>query len=356
MKEYIKFLSIIFCILFFFSGCKFPWNQNSEREYHEEKMEMSKVEKELIFDTFIQNREKKGVTDQDLKKLLFVFDEKGIFDDLSAPEMLKKKSYEEKVALVGNFVEEMMQKIERTSIIESSGTLTDDEVPMIDIETGVRKYFFGDDAQERYEKYLAQRFNIGVYPTLEELSGEWSGTIKISKVVVFKEIAGSPNHNPAIFHALKGKTYDFDFVINANENVAQNHVEEFTEKKEEDRNEEITEEKEMEEESGEKKKSRIPNGIIKPLAKADTIKFPFAYSFIPDFFDKTIEFPIFYSDIKDNGLIIAEFSDAKKRKEYMINAHAEKNKSGSDTITGNVQFVFLNDYLKIRGSFYAVKK
>ncbi len=346
MKKYKKIFGIAFLGAVFLLGCVLLWwnLHQSDMGYEEEKkVSLSSVKKENIIDAFVQQNNTAAVTQDDLKKTLLIFDEKGLFADDTNIAGLSNKTYEEKITLVGECIIQMMHDIARVHIVGVQDALTDDNVPIVDIETGVKKYFFAVDSTERYEKYLADRFNIGIYPTPEELSGEWHGEITISHVVVFKEIAGSPNLDPAIFYALKGKKYPFDFVINCGA---------------------------LADDEGEKdeallKKEHIaieavpfatPNGKITPHTVNDAQKFPFAYRFFPHFTEKTTDIPIHYSDIKESGHLTARFGDAQKAIEGIIDARAKNGENNHKEIDGDIHFSFHNRYLKISGTMHATQK
>lgn len=347
-KHTILVMGISISVLVVLSGCDVSeWNQNRTEEYQGEKVEMSAVDKEMIIDAYVQGRDPGGVVgEDDLKKVLLDFDERGIFDDMTAPGSLQEKTYEERIALVGDFVDQMMRDIERKKVVERTGVLTDSDVPIVDLETGVKKYFHDESGSERYTKYLAQRFNIGIYPTYEEIEGEWSGKYTISNVVVFKEMVGAPDIDPDTLYALGGNTYEFDFIIDINEEALEKE-------KTEDESEPLLKNDDI---ATDAVKVTVTNGKIIPATATDAGKFPFAYPFVPDFAEKTDSIAINYSDVEDSGHLTARFGDNLKKLEGIINVHAKKTEDGAIKINGEGHFNFLKRYLKTSGSITAIKK
>jgi hypothetical protein len=340
-------ICILVSTIVIFSGCDdLPW-QKDRLPAFEQSHEMNMNEKEMIMDAYIAERSDEFVPNaMDLKRVFLGFEEDGIFDDMRTPDLLEGKSYEEKVALTGDFVTQMMEDINRTHVAESASTLTDDAVPIVDLATGVKKYFHQSNGQERYREYLAQRFTIGVYPTIQEMEGEWAGSVNISKVVVFKEMVGSPQHDPAIYQTVKGN-HDFDFVIDMND-LSEKYVDD--EKLDDEENM-----PQLEDPTPSVKIDQVPNGTLSPLSQKDASQFPFTYSFIPDFSQKTIEIPIYYNEIKENGLLTARFGDDMKKVEGVINVSTQK-ENGTPTLEGEFHINFLNRFVKMSGSFTATKQ
>ena len=347
MKGHIKFFSGILLVFIFLSGCELSQIWSQKEEYSGETVDPV-AEKEVIIDSYIVQRTKDipSISDEDMRMTLWAIEEDGVFDDISGPPLLEGKEYEEKITLVGDFVDQMMSDVNRLEVTEDLNNLNDAEVPVVDLATGVKKNFHGNDGPERYQKYLKERFNVGVYPTPVDMEGEWHGRIVTPKVVVFKEIANDLNHDPNVYYRLRERTFDFDFTITMND-------QEESEVSTEDINEDV--EDDLEGYDASKEMVVQVNGTITPASAADAQKFPFAYDFIPNYSQKISSIAIHYDDIKENGKLIADFGDDQEIVQGSLDLHA-KYSDGKITLEGRFAADYFDKYAATSGSFTATKK
>lgn len=351
MKIKIYITSVLFCGVLLFSGCEVPWEKQAPPLAEEE----ITIDKETVFESYIQqNMTDERIDRADIKLLLEAFDDDAIFDDEIGPEALKGYSYEEKVKIAGEFIQKMMQDTGRMRISPSDGKLTDEEIPTVDIVTGAKKYFHGADGEDRYAQYLAERFNIGIYPTPAELDGQWEAQIIFTHVTVFKEKAGAPNYDPKDLTAKIGREDNVNFVIemklSESQDTTKNQV---SDPLGNDANESDREVAQGNKDAVVQKLGQSI-GVLRPLGQKDKETIPFYYDFIPKR-NPTIEsIQLTYSDIKDNGKFTGQFSG--KDIQGSIHALAKKGENGEDLIEGDIFMNVFGGYIEAAGKLTAVKK
>ncbi len=147
--------------------------------------------KEQYRSQFATRLERENELAEQEKKLMKIMDglrAAGIFDSTTGPAGLDKGfDFENKLDVVGHFVDKMMKDINRFDITDKTGLIADKAVSVDDLVQGVRIYFSGPDGKKDYAKFLKDRFGIVLYPTLKELEGDWSGTMTITDVILSEE-------------------------------------------------------------------------------------------------------------------------------------------------------------------------
>ncbi len=125
------------------------------------------------------------------KKLIKIMDglkAAGIFDSTTGPAGLDKGfDFENKLDVVGHFIDKMMKDTNRFDITDKNGLIADKAISVDDLVQGVRIYFSGPEGKKDYAKFLKDRFGIVLYPTLKELEGDWNGTMTITDVILSDE-------------------------------------------------------------------------------------------------------------------------------------------------------------------------
>lgn len=141
---------------------------------------------------FEQRSEKEDIIKKEEDKLTMIFDafEKAdLMSNVLGPNGLDKGyTYETKLEMLHHFAQKMMRDIGRQDVTERE--FSDTQLSTNELAFAAKKYFSEPDGKEKYEEYLKERFKISLYPTIDEIAGEWSGTLTLTEVIVseaFKE-------------------------------------------------------------------------------------------------------------------------------------------------------------------------
>lgn len=297
------------CIFFLLNGCT---NRVSSEDANQIER-MQREQRDVLATQFIASRVQDDIlTEVELQRLITASEDAHILDDELAPQNLQGISYEEKLQKITDFTQKMMQETGRTRISEHDSILTSTEIPLVDIITGIKKYFFGEDGTSRYADYLAQRFDIGVYPTMEELQGDWIGEMTITHIAVFNELGSAPiGYDIQKIMSYQGNKNAFDFTVNStSENT----------------------------------------GTIVPYAGAQTI--PFVYTMIPDFSPTITSISFTYNDIQDKGHGQGSFDTGVVTGTIQIDV----TKESILPMKGHVSVNLFDGYIVMSGDFVAQKK
>lgn len=313
---YIKKVSRIFLftiVAIGFSGC--AWNPLKDSQNLQEPQPIVE-DIQSITQQFIQQKSQEGALQEDEWQRVISEGEKAmLFDDARGPEMMRGKTYTEKLDLIGTFIEKMLDDTGRSRVSQSNGAMTDTEIPPIDLITGAKKYYYGADGMDRYMEYLSQRFTIGVYPTMEELRGQWEGDLVIKDVMIFHELGGAPVHyDEKQLMSIRGQRSPISFVLTPTD---------------------------------------AENGVMVPAAGAGGSSIPFAYEFLGDFTDRITKATFLYRDIAEKGKMGVVFK--QDRISGFMQVYATK-EGDVPMIKGAVTSELYNGYLKISGEITARKQ
>lgn len=120
--------------------------------------------------------------EEKLKAIMKAFEEADFFGRIPPKELDKGYELENKLEIVNHFVQKMMEDINRFELTDKEGLIVEGKVNVNDLVLAGRYYFSGPDGKQKYREYLRDRFGISMYPKLEDLKGEWSGTMTIINV------------------------------------------------------------------------------------------------------------------------------------------------------------------------------
>lgn len=138
---------------------------------------------------FEKRSEKEDIIKKEEDKLKMIFDafDKGdLMSNVLGPKALDKGyTYEQKLELLHHFAQKMMKDIDRKEITERE--FSDTQLSTNDLVFAAKKYFSEPDGKQKYEDYLKERFDIGLYPTIDEITGSWTGTLTITEVIASEE-------------------------------------------------------------------------------------------------------------------------------------------------------------------------
>lgn len=188
--------------------------------------------KEQYRKQFATRLERENELAEQEKKLIRIMDglkAGGIFDSATGPIGLDKGfDHETKLDVVGHFIDKMMKDINRFDLTDKAGLVAEKAVSVDDLVQGVRIYFSGPNGKKDYAKFLKDRFNVSLYPTLKELEGAWSGQMTITDVIVSDELKKAQEEQKASgkkedegcdldidFEKLKGKQSPMEFNLKA---------------------------------------------------------------------------------------------------------------------------------------------
>lgn len=188
--------------------------------------------KEQYRKQFATRLERENELAEQEKKLIRIMDglkAGGIFDSATGPIGLDKGfDHETKLDVVGHFIDKMMKDINRFDLTDKAGLVAEKAVSVDDLVQGVRIYFSGPNGKKDYAKFLKDRFNVSLYPTLKELEGTWSGQMTITDVIVSDELKKAQEEQKASgkkedegcdldidFEKLKGKQSPMEFNLKA---------------------------------------------------------------------------------------------------------------------------------------------
>lgn len=188
--------------------------------------------KEQYRKQFATRLERENELAEQEKKLIRIMDglkAGGIFDSATGPIGLDKGfDHETKLDVVGHFIDKMMKDINRFDLTDKAGLVAEKAVSVDDLVQGVRIYFSGPNGKKDYAKFLKDRFNVSLYPTLKELEGAWSGQMTITDVIVSDELKKAQEEQKVSgkkedegcdldidFEKLKGKQSPMEFNLKA---------------------------------------------------------------------------------------------------------------------------------------------
>jgi len=122
--------------------------------------------------------------EEKLKALMMAFEEADFFGRIPPKELDKGYELETKLEIVHHFVKKMMKDINRFELTDKEGLIVEGKVNVKDLVLAGRYYFSGPEGKQKYQEYLRDRFGVSMFPKLENLRGEWIGTITITKIDV----------------------------------------------------------------------------------------------------------------------------------------------------------------------------
>lgn len=292
------------------SGADTIMLQRVRLAYHKQFSVMHKMENKI------------ATEEEKLHTLIEALEDANAFDpDLGPKGLTREPLHEKRLELMYGVVRDMMQQTQRFKITENKTESTELEIPIVDLVTGVQKYFHEPDGTERYQKYLEQRFKIGLYPTDEELEGEWEGIIRIDSVKVFKELGGAPDdYDVAQIEAAKNNEMPFNITI------------------------EITDD---------------DKGEITSTSTKDRSSVPFSYTFVPKLNDRITSPLLFtYTGEKDgeknNGRLRTAFESDKITGSMILDTI--RNEERQTVMEGEANIDLLKGFIKIRGLVTATQK
>ncbi|MFA5985904.1 MAG: hypothetical protein WC819_00975 [Parcubacteria group bacterium] len=311
MKKYYTIGTVII-MGFVLSGCASVFSPKNDLA---EQNARAAEEKDAMTEQFVQAQVQEGILHEDeVRRLITASEEAALLDVSRAPELLKEHTYGEKLVMIGTFVKKMMADTGRTRISQRDSVLTDTEIPMVDLITGAKKYYYGEDGEQRYQDYLAQRFGIGVYPTIDELNGTWHGEMTVTKVMIFHELGTAPiGYDEAKINALEGEKDAISFTLAA---------------------------------------KSADTGTLTPVAGENVSSMPFVYDFIPKFTDKITSASFTYHDVKEKGQMNVAFGRGQINGTMLL--HATKGDGGA--LSGTTSIDLFNGYIKISGEITAKKQ
>ncbi len=311
MRKMYTISAIIIMASLVISGCTNPFRHGDV----EQRSAVVKEDKNAITEQFVQTQVQEGFLQEDeLRRLITASEDAVLFDDERGPELLKNRTYAEKLAMIGTLVKKMMTDTGRTRISRHDSVLTQTDIPLIDLITGVKKYYYGADGEQKYQEYLAQRFTIGVYPTIDELNGQWVGEMMITDVMIFHELGGAPvGYDEDKIEAMKGQKNPISFTLTSTGSQA---------------------------------------GTMTPLSGQGGMSMPFAYTFLPNFSDKISSASFTYRDITEKGKMSVIFTQDRIKGSMQL--YATKDEGAS--LKGATTAELFNGYIKISGEITAKKQ
>jgi hypothetical protein len=299
------------CGIIILSGCT---NSAPPQETTEEIQQRVAEEKSRAIADFMSVYTQNGILSvDDVRKTIQAADEAYVLDDTRGPGELRDKTYDEKLRMIVDFANMMMAETGRVRLSQNETTVTDEEIPVIDVVTGMNKYFRPDDGESRYRDYLAQRFDIGVYPDIQELDGVWIGEMIVTHVVVFNELGSAPiGYDVTAIEALEGRRDPVQFSLSS-----------------------INE----------------TEGKMSPYISGKYDGLPFGYDFVPDLSHVT-EGRYTYDEIKGKGHMVVHFSQTN------ISGSMELSASQVDDpkLEGKVTIDLFNGYIKIAGNMIVYRQ
>jgi hypothetical protein len=191
----------------------------SERE---EALVRSRVK--TAFQKQFEERSKKEDTitkeQEKLKMILDAFKEADLMSNAIGPRGLDKGyTYEQKLEILHHFAQKMMKDTNRKEVSDRDGLVMETKISTADLVIGAKRYFSEPDGKKQYEDYLKERFKIGMYPTIDELAGDWTGTLTITEVTASEEFKSQGNEEGCDLAALEemiGKTNPITLNIKPN--------------------------------------------------------------------------------------------------------------------------------------------
>ncbi len=177
------------------------------------------------FQSRMQSEDKMTAAQNKLKKIMDAMDKAGFLDETSAPTALSNGlDTEGRLDVLGHFVDKMMKDTNRFDLTDKTGMIADKAINVDDLVQGARAYFSGPDGKLEYAKFLKDRFNINLGPSLKDLVGKWpGGTLTITDVVVPPDLKDKLKGNKDAegcdlsidLTTLKGKTVPIELDIAA---------------------------------------------------------------------------------------------------------------------------------------------
>lgn len=303
--------SVIIMMILVITGCTNPFRKSDIGQ----KSAVVEEDKNAITEQFVQTQAQEGFLQEDeLHRLIAASEDAALFDDERGPELLKDRTYAEKLTMIGSLVKKMMMDTGRTRISRHDSVLTQTDIPLIDLITGVKKYYYGTDGEKKYQEYLAQRFTIGVYPTMDELNGQWVGEMMITDVMIFHELGGAPvGYDEGKIKAMKGQKNPIAFILASTGSEA---------------------------------------GTMTPSSGQGGMSMPFTYSFLPNFSDKITSASFTYRDITDKGKMSVIFAQGRIKGNMQLFA----TKDDGTLLKGTMITELFNGYIKISGEISAKKQ
>jgi len=162
-------------------------------EMTEREIAMVHVRVKQAYKKQFEQREKKEAEikkeKEKLKMMFDAFEEKNVFTSGLGPQTLNEKgyTYEQKLEIMHHFGQKMMKDTQRTELTNGSVGLSDKKISTAQIIIASKKYFSEPDGKKKYEEYIKEEFGVGMYPEIDELKGDWGGTMIITDVIVSDE-------------------------------------------------------------------------------------------------------------------------------------------------------------------------
>lgn len=120
---------------------------------------------------------------EQLTKIFEAFKKANLMDGVMGPQGLDKGyTYEQKLEILNHFAQKMMKDTNRGEVSDKEGLIMETKISATDLAYGARVYFSEPDGKKQYEEYIKERFGIGMYPKLSDLTGAWNGSMTITEV------------------------------------------------------------------------------------------------------------------------------------------------------------------------------
>ena len=158
-----------------------------------------------------------------LKMMLAAFDKGNVFVEGLGPQTLNKKgyTYEQKLEIMNHFGQKIMRDTQRTELTNGNVGLSDKKISTAQIIIAAKKYFSEPDGQKKYDEYLKKEFGVGKYPTIDEIAGNWNGSMTITDFEVSDELKqkiengeGPEGCDLNLLEQMKGKANPMNFKFN----------------------------------------------------------------------------------------------------------------------------------------------
>lgn len=124
-------------------------------------------------------------TEEDLRTMVDAFQKANFFSSALGPQGLDKGlGYEEKLDVLGHFMQKIMNDTGRHDLSTKNGLIMDDAIAIDDVVQGARIYFSGPNGKKDYAQFLKDRFNIDPFPKITDLAGSWKGTTVVTDIII----------------------------------------------------------------------------------------------------------------------------------------------------------------------------
>ncbi|MDX9914063.1 MAG: hypothetical protein RBS77_05805 [Candidatus Moranbacteria bacterium] len=197
-------------------------------ELSEKEMNMLRDRVKVSYQRQFAERDKKEEAikkeEDKMKQIFAAFKKANLFDDTLGPNGLDKGlGYEGKMEVLNHFAKKIMVDTNRPDVSDKEGLVMETKISVTDIAMGARIYFSLPDGKKKYEEYIKERFGVGLYPALKDLTGTWNGSITITDIIVSDEYKakdqageGEEGCDLVKLEELKGKANPLKFELKPN--------------------------------------------------------------------------------------------------------------------------------------------